>query len=240
MSWTQERREDPLPHRRPIFQLVGPAVLALAAVLAAAGYLWHSHIPVTYEIDSNQILLVHPEKTDNSYAYFPRATIMTAWVVSQKVAQADIRQEVVQQGGLSTYQATVPNNGDQWVPIYNYPTIQFTIQTTDAAAGLRTAALVAKFEAQQLNAIQEAEGAPPSSRITLRTLGPATAEALPSRPSRALLAIGILSLWISVIVVRFVRLQVLWRLRFRRAPRVDLLPRPSVSAQDREEDLVRS
>jgi hypothetical protein len=240
MSRTQERRADPLSRSRPIFQLVGPAVLALAAVFAGLGFLWHKAIPVTYEIDSTQIILVHPQKTDNSYTYFPKSTIMTAWVVTQQVSQAGVRAQIVRQGGLDTYTASVPNDGNQWVPLYQYPTISFTVTTTDAEKGLRTATLVNQTMKQELNDLQVAAGAPSNTLITMNSLATPQVIALHGRPSRALAGILVLSLWLALMIVRFARRRLFWREPYQQMPRVDLLPREAVSAPDREEHLVRS
>jgi hypothetical protein len=247
MNVRQGSHASSLRTRAPILQLAAPAVLLVAGIFSVLGYLWLKHVPVTYEADSTVILLVHQETSENPYTYFPKSVIMTAQVVAAQAGQESVRQAVRAAGGLDNYQVTVQNDGNQWVPIYTHPTISFTVQSTDFKAVIATESMVIERMETDLATIQIQAGVPANVRIHMQSLGRGDATPLHGRPSRAIAAIGILSLWSAILSVRFARRRLASRANRVNANRVnttadrpeEVLRTPSASAPaDREKELV--
>ena len=200
----------------------GLAMLALTILFTGLGYLWITHLTVTYRSDDTVILLVPQDSSKNPYTYFPKSVIRTAQAVAMRVDQDSTRARLAAEGATAPFTIEVTNNGNQWVAIYNRPSINVSSTSTDRDETNRTVRLVIEETASQLAMMQRETGAPASQWITPQLLDQAPDAYPQSVPkSRALLITVVISGWSSFLLVRLVQYcrRFGWRVwRWRPAP----------------------
>ncbi|GAA2418000.1 hypothetical protein GCM10010191_30750 [Actinomadura vinacea] len=172
-------------------------VVALAA--AALTLLMAAHVLTArpeYEARS-AITLLSPRAPfpRNSYASFTPALVTNAEISARTMGSAEGRRRVRAAGGTAEYQVLLANRGNQELPIHDQPHLTVSSVASSAEEARRTHAAVLGVMLAQLLERQRGQGALPGSLITWQvTAGSGQPVPVTGRPSRRLLAIGLLGL----------------------------------------------
>ncbi|MFC5751795.1 hypothetical protein [Actinomadura rugatobispora] len=147
-----------------------------------------------YEVRS-AITLLSPRAPfpRNAYAGFTPALVTNAEISARTMGSEAGRRQVRAAGGTASYQVLLANRGNMEQPIHDQPHLTVTAVASTAEDARRTHAAVLEVMWRQLLDRQRVQGALPGSLISWQvTAGSGRPVPVTGRPSRRLLAIGLL------------------------------------------------
>lgn len=140
--------------------------------------------------------------TNSSHSLASMAGLVTHRVQLTDPPAVSGRVNLPDLGVRDGWQVRTPNEGDQWVPLFNKPIIDVqVVAPTAAAAEQKEAELIAQID-QQLAMLQAADGVRPAGRMTATVLpGRDHAVMLVGGPTRAEIATVVIGLWLTMIAL---------------------------------------
>ncbi|NXY94254.1 hypothetical protein HYE82_07605 [Streptomyces sp. BR123] len=186
-------------------------VLVVAAVLAAAGA-----VPVLRPTPvhvSAAIVVLKPPVTGrhpNQLANLQPPLAAVSYAVVQQLESPEGRAELRSKGVTADYRLLPRNSGTSVTPRYLIPSLQVQAEHTDPEAANAAVRAVIEAYARRVTALQEAEGVPAASRMSVDQLVPPAAVAQQGTKSRALAGLALLAavagvpaaLWTDRLLVR--------------------------------------
>ncbi|MFD8410242.1 hypothetical protein ACFV2Q_00475 [Streptomyces sp. NPDC059650] len=186
-------------------------VLVVAAVLAAAGALQVLR-PTPVHVSAAIVVLKPPVtgRYPNQLANLQPPLAAVSYAVVQQLESPEGRAELRAKGVTADYRLLPRNSGTSVTPRYLIPSLQVQAEHTDPETANAAVRAVIEAYARRVAALQDAQGVPAASRMSVDQLVQPSAVAQQGAKSRALVGIAALAgvagvsaaLWTDRLLVR--------------------------------------
>ncbi|MEU2392337.1 hypothetical protein [Streptomyces sp. NPDC007369] len=186
-------------------------VLVVAAVVAAAGAVQVLR-PAPVHVSAAIVVLKPPVtgRYPNQLANLQPPLAAVSYAVVQQLQAPEGRAELRAKGVTADYRLLPRNSGTSVTPRYLIPSLQVQAEHTDPEAANAAVRAVIEAYTRRVTALQDAEGVPAASRMSVDQLVPPAAVAQHGTRSRALAGIAMLAavagvpaaLWTDRLLVR--------------------------------------
>jgi hypothetical protein len=180
------------------------AAVAVLFVLTA-GLAYHFEHSASGYVDTGTVAFTAP-KAAGLFTYGQSLLVIDELTANSVMSAAGQRQ-VRNEGGTTSYKASLVNLNDEDFPNYSDPYVTVTTTSFDPAAAERTFTAVLKVLQQDLVALQARQGAKPATQIEMRVIAaPAGPVEQTGSRKRTLAALAILAVIVTFMVTSYLDL----------------------------------